>query len=165
MPKMYAEPRITINGVVLNDAQAATVRVAVAQWLTELHEDKKYMKELGEIGPMYQKRLGEVQEMMFSETNKLKKECIGLIKDGLGINVTFEQLDELLAMNTSLYSDIEKWGVNDTEVRGKLCSALSKKLIKKPVPTFGDGEAAGIQFFRDLHEAARKAGYRVEEQR
>lgn len=58
------EAYIVINGVPLNEAQSSTVRVAVASWLMELAEPKE-MELLGPIGPIYQKRLVEIQKLIF----------------------------------------------------------------------------------------------------
>jgi hypothetical protein len=61
-----AEATITINGVELNSAQSMAIRVAVAGMLTELAEPA-HRQKLGEIGPLYQARLGEVQELILKK--------------------------------------------------------------------------------------------------
>ena len=58
------EAAIIINDVILDDAQSSVVRVAVASFLTEL-ANKEKMEALGEIGPLYQARLSEVQDLIF----------------------------------------------------------------------------------------------------
>lgn len=65
---MDAEPSITINGRQLTDAQASTMRVAIANFLVEL-SDPKFMLALGEIGPLYRARAGEVQALMVQHAN------------------------------------------------------------------------------------------------
>jgi hypothetical protein len=61
---MPAEAKIVINGVELTVAQSSSVRVAVSGMLMELAEEE-HMKDLGEIGPLYQARLGEVEDLLF----------------------------------------------------------------------------------------------------
>jgi len=58
------EATIIINGVLLNEAQSSALRVAVASFLTELAVPD-HMAALGEIGPLYQARLSEVQDLIF----------------------------------------------------------------------------------------------------
>lgn len=60
---MAPEPRITINGTPLTEAQAMTVRVGLAMFAMDL-EDPELMAGLGEIGPLYQERLREVVRIM-----------------------------------------------------------------------------------------------------
>jgi hypothetical protein len=59
-----SEPIITINGHVLNSAQAMTVRVALSGFSMEL-ADPDWFKELGPIAPLYLARLTEVMEFIF----------------------------------------------------------------------------------------------------
>jgi hypothetical protein len=58
------EPTITVNGVTLTEAQAMSVRVAVTSFRMELHGG--YDKVLGEIGPLYDARLYEVEKLMLA---------------------------------------------------------------------------------------------------
>ena len=58
------EATILINNVLLDEAQSSSLRVAVASFLTELAEPD-HMAALGEIGPLYQARLSEVQDLIF----------------------------------------------------------------------------------------------------
>jgi hypothetical protein len=60
---MNDEPRITVNGKPLTVAQAMTVRVAVGNFLLEL-QDANFVRDLGEIGPLYRRRLIEISELM-----------------------------------------------------------------------------------------------------
>lgn len=56
---MQREPEITINGVTLTEAQAATVRVTIGNFQIELN-DADFMRALGGIGLSYRDRLREV---------------------------------------------------------------------------------------------------------
>jgi hypothetical protein len=62
---MSTESKIVINGVELTQAQSSSVRVAVSSMLTELAQ-KEHMDALGEIGPLYQARLSEVQDLLLN---------------------------------------------------------------------------------------------------
>jgi hypothetical protein len=57
------EPAIAINGIMLNTAQAMTVRVAIGGMFIEL-QDADYLQELGPIGPLYKDRLVEILMLM-----------------------------------------------------------------------------------------------------
>jgi len=61
-PKL-TEADVTINGVTLTFAQSATLRVAISSMLTEL-SNSEHMTALGAIGPLYQKRLREIEHLI-----------------------------------------------------------------------------------------------------
>lgn len=58
------EPSITINGTQLTAAQAMTVRVAIQIFAMDLMQPDN---EIGEIGPLYLQRIGEINEMIQSK--------------------------------------------------------------------------------------------------
>ena len=60
---MCKEADIVINGKKLDFGQSATVRVAVSSMLLDL-SDPEYMKDMGGIGPIYQKRLREIEKII-----------------------------------------------------------------------------------------------------
>lgn len=59
----HVEATITINGVILTSAQALSVRVAVTGMRIDL-ADPEHMVALGEIGPHYDARLSEVEDLL-----------------------------------------------------------------------------------------------------
>lgn len=59
------EPRITINGVELTDAQAMTVRVAIGNFRIELN-DPDFARALGTVGDVYKARAAEIERVMLS---------------------------------------------------------------------------------------------------
>ncbi len=59
----FREPTITINGVSLTTAQAMTVRVALQNFAMEL-SDPEFKEAVGEIGPLYLARIGEINRLM-----------------------------------------------------------------------------------------------------
>lgn len=71
-PREHREADIMINGVPLTFAQSMAVRVAVADFLSQLASDERFpdldgqthMEALGEIGPLYRARLSEVQDII-----------------------------------------------------------------------------------------------------
>lgn len=60
---MTREPEIVVNGVRLTEAQAMAVRVAV----TSFRMDRDHLAGLGPIGPLYDARLAEVEDVMVGE--------------------------------------------------------------------------------------------------
>ncbi|MBN8924119.1 MAG: hypothetical protein BGP10_04265 [Rhodanobacter sp. 68-29] len=80
-----------------------------------------------------------------------------------GLRLTADQVRELLQGEDELVSELEEWGVDDTELRGQLASLLSQRLLGEPWPTYGDiargkGEDA---FHQRLQQAAIARGYEV----
>ncbi len=54
------EPLITINGRLLTDAQACTIRCALESFAMELNAND----EVGKIGPLYLERVQEIRRLM-----------------------------------------------------------------------------------------------------
>ena len=68
------EADIQIGVVKLNPAQATVVRVAVTDLLTHLALDHELRVSLGELGPLYEQRLREVESLIvYSITRKLAR--------------------------------------------------------------------------------------------
>ncbi len=61
--KLHIEPRITVQGHLLMDAEASAIRVAVAHFLSELSDDE-FRLSLGDIGESYRRRLTTIQNFM-----------------------------------------------------------------------------------------------------
>jgi len=64
--KWPQEARVLVNGIWLTEAQSMALRVAVGMFLSDL-ADADRMKSLGDIGPLYQARLHEVQDLLSSK--------------------------------------------------------------------------------------------------
>lgn len=64
----HREADIVINGVRLTFAQSMAVRVAVTSFLVDLDEPER-MADLGDVGPLYRARLGEVQDIIVDPLN------------------------------------------------------------------------------------------------
>jgi len=64
------EALVTINGVALNMAQSMSLRVAVTGWRMSFHEDAEYRKNLGEIGPLYDARLAEIERLLVGRSGE-----------------------------------------------------------------------------------------------
>lgn len=77
------EPQIKINGFDLTEAQATTIRVAVANFMTML-DDPEMLELLGEIGLLYRARLREIEVVMgvrsSLETLKRRQEIFQSVK-------------------------------------------------------------------------------------
>lgn len=67
------EPLITINGIVLNEGQSMTLRVAVESFIGELMDNGLGDDAHGiAMKQAYLDRLGEVRELMFRERMLIK---------------------------------------------------------------------------------------------
>jgi hypothetical protein len=69
------EPTITINGHLLNDAQASTVRCAIEALASLIDEDASGPCEIGAIGQAYKLRIAEIRSMIFSRVLDETKEA------------------------------------------------------------------------------------------
>lgn len=87
-------------------------------------------------------------------------DCIDHIECISGIRLTREQLDGVL--DKSLSAEISEWGVEDTEVGGRIANAVSVHLLGQPWPL--NGENIDIDsYVSQLQHAARKRGYELVE--
>ena len=68
-PTDRREAAIQIGNVQLNPAQAMVVRVAVTELLTRLALDHGVRESLGEVGPVYEQRLREVESLIVDATS------------------------------------------------------------------------------------------------
>ena len=68
-PTDRREAGIQIGNVQLNPAQAMVVRVAVTDLLTRLALDHGVRESLGEVGPVYEQRLREVESLIVDATS------------------------------------------------------------------------------------------------
>ena len=68
-PTDRREAGIQIGNVQLNPAQAMVVRVAVMDLLTRLALDHGVRESLGEVGPVYEQRLREVESLIVDATS------------------------------------------------------------------------------------------------
>jgi hypothetical protein len=59
------EPNVIINGHILSEAQAMTLRVAIGNFLITLRDDD-FMRDLGAVGPHYRDRLIEIERLMLT---------------------------------------------------------------------------------------------------
>lgn len=75
------------------------------------------------------------------------------------IDFTREQVQTLLDDNEDLVSDIDEWGYWDTEVRGRLASMVTRHLLGRRWPTYGD-KVDIDQFVEDLKAAGALKGYK-----
>jgi hypothetical protein len=70
--RAWQEPRITINGVVLTEAQAMAARVAVTSMRFGLHDWKSEPKKLEGLDAAYDANLQAVERIMLAEAEKEK---------------------------------------------------------------------------------------------
>lgn len=88
------------------------------------------------------------------------KDCIDHIEGVIGIRLTRVQM--LGVLDARLIAEISEWGIDDTEVRGRIENALSLHLIDQPWPLRGDDTNLDSHL-SELRAAARKSGYELVE--
>lgn len=84
-----------------------------------------------------------------------------MIQDWMGLDFTEEQIRTLMKNEQSILFEMAEFGVSDTCVRESLMRAIAIRLTGRETPTYGDGEEAGKQFFKELEEKAKAAGIKV----
>jgi hypothetical protein len=84
-----------------------------------------------------------------------------IIHDWMGLDFTEEQIIALMKKERDILLEIAEFGVFDTCVRESLMSSIAMRLTGRKMPTYGDGEEAGKQFFKELGEKAKAAGIKV----
>lgn len=88
---------------------------------------------------------------------KEEQEVLNAVHDGAGVDLTPEQLAEVLA-DPHVKKEMAIGGV-DTVTCEALMDFLSQKILGRPWPTYGDGP--NDEFFRAFEEAAPQKGYKL----
>ncbi len=88
------------------------------------------------------------------------KECINAISDGTGIELTKQQLEWFLHKYDHVNAEVDRWGASDTVVSGQLSDMISKELIGRNWPTYGD-KVDMDSFYEELHREATNRGYKT----
>ncbi len=82
---------------------------------------------------------------------------VAVANDWLGLVVSPAQATEILA-DPKVIAELAAGG-QDTCSREVVCDCLSLRIIGRPVPRNGDGEAAATAFWADLDAKSEAAGY------
>ncbi|VVE52713.1 hypothetical protein [Pandoraea terrigena] len=85
-------------------------------------------------------------------------ECIDHIEGISGVQLTRDQLHDVL--DRRLIAEVSEWGVEDTEVGGRIANAISLHLLGQSWPLIGDGIDMDSHVSA-LQAAARERGYEV----
>lgn len=87
------------------------------------------------------------------------------IKDAakeLGIELTNEQVSQLLSERVDLLESVVNWGIDDTETKGELANGIVRTFFSiDHWPTYGDGTEGWNDFCRKIHEAAASGTVKV----
>jgi hypothetical protein len=99
---------------------------------------------------------------MKSMTPMLEKECMQVILDYIGIDITQAQFRELMVENPKLNKQLIKFeSPGDTMDREDMMSALGRKLAGRNWPTYSQGQQAYEEFQKDFDEGAKRLGYKM----
>lgn len=83
-------------------------------------------------------------------------DCIEHIEGISGIRMTRDQLEVFL--DATLIAEISEWGVEDTEVGGRIANAVSLHLLGQPWPLYGNHVDMDT-YVSELQVAARNRGF------
>jgi len=99
---------------------------------------------------------------MTAMSNELKQECIDVIQDYTGVQLTNQQFADLLAENPGLNEQlIEFNSPRDTIDRECMIGALAVKIVGRDWPTYGEGTEVYKKFIEDFETQVLAQGYTV----
>lgn len=95
-------------------------------------------------------------------SKELMQECIEVIQDYTGVQLTNQQFGDLLTENPRLNKQLIKFNSpRDTMDRESMIGALAVKIVGRDWPTYGDGAEVYKQFIEDFQTQVRAQGYTV----
>lgn len=88
------------------------------------------------------------------------KEIAAMLVDNTGVALTPAQTAQMFEQRQALVGEAKEFGVNDTLTREILMDELSRALVGRAWPCYGDKVDIN-QFVAEIHNAAREVGYTV----
>lgn len=88
------------------------------------------------------------------------KEIAEMLVSNTGVAMTPEETAQMFRNRHGLVGEAKEFGVNDTHTREVLMDELSRILVKRPWPCYGD-KVDIDRFVNEVHNAAREMGYTV----
>lgn len=99
---------------------------------------------------------------MKAMSNELMQECIDVIQDYTGVQLTNQQFGDLMTENPWLNKQLIKYNSpRDTMDRESMIGALAVKLVGRQWPTYGEGQAVYNKFIEDFQTQVLAQGYTV----
>ena len=89
------------------------------------------------------------------------KAMFDVFEENTGVRLEHEQLRSILQQDYSVARDVQAYGANDTEVRGRLVNLLCQWLGLRKWPTYRDGDEAHSAFIKLFDETAKARGLKV----
>jgi hypothetical protein len=78
-----------------------------------------------------------------------------------GLELTADQVKNLLVLNTSVAVEISEWGVGDTETNTSIINAICKQLgVSKDWPMYRNTEDYKKDFYKEFGDACTEHGYK-----
>lgn len=101
-------------------------------------------------------------QISMAEDSQLKS-AYDVLGNYYGITVPRDFLIEVMYGDLDLAMEIMTGGVSDTCQREILIDRITKKLINKPWPIYGDGDKAYEEFIKELKVAIHRIGGKMED--
>jgi hypothetical protein len=99
---------------------------------------------------------------MKAMSNELKQECIDVIQEYTGVQLTNQQFADLLTENPRLNKQLIKYNSpRDTMDRECMIGALAVKIVGRDWPTYGEGAEVYNKFIEDFQTQVHAQGYTV----
>lgn len=83
------------------------------------------------------------------------------LADATGVVLTTRQLQDLLSDHGALISQLQAWGIHDTDLSVQVSNLLSSELLGELWPTYGEPGRDVDEFTTRLQTAAIAKGYTV----
>ena len=94
--------------------------------------------------------------------DKLIQECIDVIQDYTGVQLTMSQFSELMQENPRLRKQLIKYNSpRDTMDRECMIGALAVKIVGRQWPTYGEGQEVYNKFIENFETQVHAQGYTV----
>lgn len=95
---------------------------------------------------------------------QLMQECIEVIQDYTGVQLTNQQFSDLMAENLWLNKQLIKYNSpRDTMDRESMIGALALKIVGRHWPTYGEGPEVYKKFIEEFETQVIAQGYAVVE--
>jgi hypothetical protein len=86
-----------------------------------------------------------------------------ILAETVGLRLPESDAGGVLSADPQLARDVDRYGINDTDVKARVASAVTRSLVGSGVPTFAD-ERNGMDtdaFYASVDEAAHRRGWTV----
>ena len=134
-------------------------KVTKPEAIAAINKVKEMVKDVRVITPMVLDFQSGARTLTMSMEDV--KEMFDVFEENTGVLLEHEQLRSILQQDDRVARDVQEYGANDTEVRGRLVDLLCQWLNLPKWPTYRDGKEAHQAFVKRFDETAKARGLKV----